>query len=249
MRTAAGAFEVALDFQGLLRSALLAKWCRSRRVVGLANAREGAPLFYHHKVELPAAPLHAIDRYLLLADHLIQEPENSRSFHLPEGTPPPFPGPPPEGFLVLHPFSKGQGKSLSREVLQTILEQWQGDPIVLAGRCSETIPPVPGTIDLLNRTDLHQLIWLIRHARAVVSVDSGPMHLAAALSRPLLGIHTWTDPRRVGPCNPQNRVWKNGRIKHVRDLTNEDAAPGPLPNRSDVPGILAAMKELSAAPE
>src|SRR5207244_10616905 len=70
-------------------------------------------------------------------------------------------------------------------------------------------------IDLTNQTSLLQLIWLIRAAHFIVSVDSGPMHIAAALTDRLLSIHTWTDPRRVGPYNPNAWVWKNGQLCRV----------------------------------
>jgi ADP-heptose:LPS heptosyltransferase len=81
-----------------------------------------------------------------------------------------------------------------------------------------------GVIDLMNRTTLGELIWLMRRASYVVTVDSGPMHLAAALSERVLGIHTWTDPRKVGPYREGCLTWKAGAIRRVKDLTADDAA-------------------------
>ena len=71
---------------------------------------------------------------------------------------------------------------------------------------------------------LLQLIGLLRRARFVVSVDSGPMHLASALRRPLLGLHTWSDPRKVGPYDPGAWVWKAGRILRRHEV--DDALAG-----------------------
>jgi ADP-heptose:LPS heptosyltransferase len=71
---------------------------------------------------------------------------------------------------------------------------------------------------LLNHTTILQLIWLIRRARFVVSVDSGPTHIAAAVSDRLASIHTWTDPQKVGPYNSDAWVWKGGELWQVRDL-------------------------------
>jgi ADP-heptose:LPS heptosyltransferase len=71
---------------------------------------------------------------------------------------------------------------------------------------------------LINQTTLLQLIWLIRAARFTVSVDSGPMHIASALSERLVSIHTWSDPRRVGPYNPEAWIWKGGDLLRVREL-------------------------------
>ena len=80
------------------------------------------------------------------------------------------------------------------------------------------IEPPENCIELTNQTSLLQLIWLIRAARFVVSVDSGPMHIAAAVTDNLLSIHTWTDPRRVGPYNPNAWVWKNGQLFRVSEV-------------------------------
>jgi hypothetical protein len=44
------------------------------------------------------------------------------------------------------------------------------------------------------------------------------MHIAAAVTDQLLSIHTWTDPTRVGPYNPDAWVWKHGNLLRVSDL-------------------------------
>ena len=51
----------------------------------------------------------------------------------------------------------------------------------------------------------------------VVSVDSGPMHLAAAVTDRVLSIHTWSDPLKVGPYRPEAWVWKSDQIRSVRE--------------------------------
>jgi ADP-heptose:LPS heptosyltransferase len=55
-------------------------------------------------------------------------------------------------------------------------------------------------------------------ARFIISVDSGPVHIAAAVNDRLLSIHTWTNPRRVGPYNSDAWIWKNGKILRVSEL-------------------------------
>ncbi len=55
-------------------------------------------------------------------------------------------------------------------------------------------------------------------ARFIISVDSGPMHIAAAVTDRLVSIHTWTDPTRVGPYNPDAWIWKHGNLLRVSDL-------------------------------
>src|SRR5207249_10064243 len=73
-------------------------------------------------------------------------------------------------------------------------------------------------VDLANQTSLVQLSWLLRAAAFVISVDSGPMHVAAAVTTNLVSIHTRTDPRRVGPYNEAATIWKNGKLIRVADL-------------------------------
>ena len=60
----------------------------------------------------------------------------------------------------------------------------------------------------MNQTDLPELIWLLRRSSFIVSVDSGPMHIGAAITPELLSIHTWSDPGSVGPYNPDAWIWK-----------------------------------------
>jgi ADP-heptose:LPS heptosyltransferase len=94
--------------------------------------------------------------------------------------------------------------------------------VVLVGRSEETVLPADGIENLLNRTSLAELIWLIRRAAFVVSVDSGPMHIAAALTSRLISIHTWSDPAKVGPYQPDAWVWKSGRLFQMKQI----ASPG-----------------------
>src|SRR5215470_14899790 len=84
-----------------------------------------------------------------------------------------------------------------------------------AGQTRNRINTPENCVDLTRQTSLLQLIWLIRVARFIVSVESGPMHIAAAVTGNLLSIHTWTDPRRIGPYNPDAWVWKHGKLLRV----------------------------------
>ena len=194
--------ELVLDFQGLLRSALIGRACRGGRFVGLSDAREGARFFYDRSADVSGIP-HAVDRYLALAREAGAGGDGPLEWPLPEGNAPGrFDTP---GYLLLHPFSRGAGKSLTPQEV-TLFCRSLRCPVVIAGRAQTAT----GAFDAfdhvenwLNQTSLVELIWLIRHARFVVSVDSGPMHIAAALGRPLLSIHTWSDPARVGPYAPE----------------------------------------------
>jgi ADP-heptose:LPS heptosyltransferase len=125
--------------------------------------------------------------------------------------------------------------------------------VVLAGTCPLSASPQAwpvNTRDLLNQTTIPQLIFLLRRASAVVTVDSGPMHLAAALDTPLLGIHTWSDPRQVGPYRDGASVWKGGAISRVRDmLPSSQPLTAAVPSDKDMESIARwTIDQLTGAP-
>jgi ADP-heptose:LPS heptosyltransferase len=217
--------DLVLDFQGLLRSALIAKLCREEksRVLGLSDAREGARLFYDATADTSAAT-HAVDRYLALVDLATgARPDETHALEwpLPLGTPVAGAGDDP--FILLHPFSRGAGKSLSATDVIAFCRAAAPSPVVIAGRAGVKLPAIPNALDLLNRTTLLELIWLLRRARWVVSVDSGPMHIAAALTPHLVSIHTWSDPRKVGPYRDDAWILASGRLKQRHQLAAPEA--------------------------
>lgn len=213
--------DLVVDFQGLLRSALISRLCRGGAVAGLSDAREGARFLYDRVADVSGAT-HAVDRYLRLVAEVGVPILPELEWPLPEGNPPPGFSP-SEPFVLLHPFSRGEGKSLTARQVQEFSAAVAPLRVVLAGR-TDTQIDVPGNVtDLLNRTTLAELIWLIRRASFVVSVDSGPMHIAAALTTSLLSIHTWSDPAKVGPYRPESWVWKNRTLFQMRDLAKPEA--------------------------
>ncbi len=199
-----------VDLQGLLRSALMAKCSGGREIYGLSDAREGAGFFYTRWAKTDPAE-HAVRRYLRCLPLLgIGEPETCE-FVLPVGG---VPSGVPRDCLVLHPYARGAGKSMTSEAIRAFVHGCgKGRKIVLVGvgRPPESLPPE--VLDLTGKTSLGELIGIFRGARFVVSVDSGPMHLAAALGVPLLGIHTWSDPRLVGPYREDAWIWQGGEIR------------------------------------
>ena len=230
--------ELVLDFQGLLRSALIGRLCRSGELVGLSDAREGARFLYDRVADVRGVN-HAVDRYLELVSVLGIDPAPPLEWPLPQGSVPAgFAAAAP--FVLLHPFSRGAGKSLTPADVATFCRALAPVEVVLAGHCNEQAPPLDNVTKRLNRTTLPELIWLIRKAAFVVSVDSGPMHIAAALTPRLLSIHTWSDPRKVGPYQPEAWVWKDRALFQMKDL----AAPQshqPAPGIAEVARFVSAM--------
>ena len=238
------ASDLVLDFQCLLRSALAGRACRRAdgMFLGLSDAREGARFFYDRVVSVGRE--HAVDRYLKIPVALGLDTSGPAIWHLPAGSP-------PQGlnlaepFCLLHPFSRGAGKSLSVEDVAAFAKALR-HPVVLAGRTDERIPATENVVDLLNRTSIPELIWLIRQARFVVSVDSGPMHIAAAITSRLLGIHTWSDPARVGPYEPEAWIWKDRLLTRVADMRHPSPKPATAP---DAKSIAAFVREQMTAKE
>ena len=232
--------DLILDFQGLLRTALVARAFRGVPVIGLSDAREGAR-FVQTKT-IPVDPkAHAVERYLALAAATGATLAGPPEFALPEGDRP-SESIPAEPFIVFHPFSRGRGKSLAPESV-TAFCRAVDFPIVLVGRTDLEVPDLPPNVtNLLNRTSLTELLWLLRHAAFVVSVDSGPMHLAAAVTDKLLAIHTWSDPCQVGPYRPGAHVWKARNFFPALDPVSS-SAPEVIPAAQDAEQIARWVRE------
>ena len=234
--------DMALDLQCLLRSGVMAACSRAKTIFGLDDAREGAGFFYTNKIGVRRYE-HAVCRYLRAIPALGIDPSTPWQWNLPAGEPcrafsPTTP------YIVLHPFSRGAGKSMDAAAIRSFVQAFQSTNqsqilIVGAGKSGEDLGN--GVINLLGKTNLLELISLLRGASFVVSVDSGPMHLAAALEVPLLSIHTWSDPRLVGPYSDKVWIWQGGEIRRQ----NLDAAT--LPERAFTEADAAAIGEFAAA--
>jgi ADP-heptose:LPS heptosyltransferase len=231
--------DIALDFQGLLRSALMAKVSGAKEVYGMNDGREFSRLFYKRSAKVNRRE-HAVERYLKLAEMVGAKVGDALRCPLPSGDVlPRFDEWPP--FILLHPFSRGDSKSLSNRCIEEICRAFAPTRVVVVGQSIRKINPPENCVELTNQTSILQLIRLIRTASFIISVDSGPIHIAAAVTDRLLSIHTWTDPRRVGPYNPDAWIWKHGKIIRVSDLeTTRLKKHGRRFRTKDV----AALKEL-----
>jgi heptosyltransferase-1 len=194
--------DYAVDFQGLLKSALAASAARPGRLYGFdpAQIRErSAALFYTHRIF--AHSPHVVDRNLELAAALpagAASPASPASFPLPPGTPE---GDLPSGdFVLASPLAGWASKQWPldhyRALAARLLAEC-GIPLVLNGPPGAAFHHVEPA--LVHYSGLAGLIYATRRAAAVVGVDSGPLHLAAALSKPGVAIFGPTDPARNGP--------------------------------------------------
>ncbi|MDF1656421.1 MAG: glycosyltransferase family 9 protein [Verrucomicrobiales bacterium] len=214
-------YDLALDFQGLLRTGLLARLSGAGKIVGFRQAREGAHRFYGQKICVQNwQKMHAVDRNREIPGAFGIE-TTPVEFPFPEGEPV---EPAPDSdrpALVFHPFSRGVGKSLSADEVVELSEAVSPAPVWLVGVANEELSSKEwpeNVTNYLNCTNLRQLITLIRAAAWTLSVDSGPMHLAAGISDRVLSIHTWSDPLMVGPWRPKAWIWRDGQIREINSI-------------------------------
>ena len=201
--------EIAIDFQGLIQSALVGRAARPKNFIGLHRslARESlAALFYTQQVR--AVGPHCVEMNLQLsaaagATQLTDQawlPTGHAEGKLPSGP-----------FVFASPFAGWASKQwpLDRYLLLAEALKAEGLPLVV------NVPPGLGTkLAGLPGLKIHEsgipgLIDATRRATAIVGVDSGPMHLAAALAKPGVAIFGPTDPARNGPFRSRLMVLRD----------------------------------------
>jgi heptosyltransferase I len=182
----------------------------------LSDAREGARWFYTHWVPVGTPERHAIERYLCVTEALgcgrgpVEFP-----FATDERDREQVAALAPERYAVLLPGTNWPTKRWPVERFAGLIEPLRerfGLTAVVAGGPTETdlgakiAAVAPGVIDLTGRTSLRQLVALLERAALVVANDSGPMHIAAALGRPLVTPFGPTNPVRTGPYGRMESV-------------------------------------------
>jgi lipopolysaccharide heptosyltransferase I len=246
-------FDLVLDLQGLLRSGLLTAATGARRRVGFAAAREGARWFYTDLIPGGSRDSgHAVDRYWCVAQALGAS-DGPVTFRVPvaeaarrwaaetlRGCPRPWvlvgvgarwPTKrwPPEHFAAL------AGRAQAR-FGGTVIFVGRGDEAPLARAAAARLPGP--TRDLTDGTSLPQLAAVLSLADVMVANDTGPLHLAVALGRPVVAPYTCTTVRLTGPYGPaaagavETRVWcqgsylrRCGRLDCMRELTPDRLWP------------------------
>jgi lipopolysaccharide heptosyltransferase I len=207
-------FDLVIDLQGLLRSGLMTAASGAARRIGLSSAREGATLFYTDIVRVANFnAIHAVDRYWLVAEALdagagpktfrvpipdaeqLWAAEQLRTYARP--------------WLVVGPGSRWRTKRWPTSAFAVLARQAQeqfGGTVLFVGSAGETFlaRSVAAQLagpwrDLTGRTTLPQLAALLARADVVLANDTGPLHLAAALGRPVVAPYTCTSIRLNGP--------------------------------------------------
>lgn len=190
-RLRARRFQTAIDFQGLIKSALTASFAKPERIYGYhrSQARESlAALFYSGAIKTAAT--HVVDQYREIAAGA-GATAIARSFFIPEGRPE---GTLPSGdFILANPLAGWGSKQWPLEMYLDLARKLDV-PLVL-----NAPQPIHAPGAHVHVSGIAGLIDATRRAAAVIGVDSGPLHLAAALGKPGVAIFGPTDPARNGP--------------------------------------------------
>jgi lipopolysaccharide heptosyltransferase I len=205
--------EVVIDFQGLVQSALAGRAAQPKVFYGFDSsvAREPfASVFYTHRIAVKGP--HRVERNLQLVA-AAGASEMTHDAWLPAGQ---DEGSLPQGpFVLASPFAGWTSKQWPIENYESLAERLKPEGLELVANVPERRA---SELSGLNRVRLHSssiagLIAATRRSTAVVGVDSGPLHLAAALHKPGVGLFGPTDPARTGPYGDSMAVLRAENTK------------------------------------
>ncbi len=249
-------YDLVIDLQGLFRSGYFTWVTGAKWRVGFADAREMAPMFYNKRLPKRSADEHAVEHNYRVAEALgftrvkptidlaITDDERLRAKSILEGVGV------AEGaeYAAVLPSARWETKQWLPERFSELIDRIanerglrsviMGAPderelcAKIANRCTSS------PVDISGTTNLRELAAIIEKAAVVVCHDSGPMHLAAALDRPMVSILGPTNPLRTGPWGHQDSVVR-------RDL---DCSPCYLKRLSQCRYDHSCMKELPVEP-
>jgi ADP-heptose:LPS heptosyltransferase len=231
----AARFDVALDLQGLIKSGILIGFTRAPLRIGFGAGwcrERPSALATNRRVTPPVHARHVVDQYLSLLEALGIK-ERVAEFRLPSD---------PAAEARMDEFFAGAGLKPRNRVV--VLNPGAGRPekrwpverfralataLTGAGRAYVVVVWGPGEetaaraiasaggphVLLAPPTDLLALIALLRRAGVVVAADTGPLHLAAALGTPCVGLYGPTRAERNGPYGAGHRTLQapDGRVE------------------------------------
>ncbi len=218
-------FDLVVDLQGLLRSAAIGWLSGSPLFVGFATGREGSPWFYSKSVPVPSLEMHAVDRYLLVAKAVgASEPGIPEfRFRIPQSDHEEVdrlllrsgvvPG---TSWVAMNVSARWPTKRWPFESFAEVADRLQHEgygAVVLIGGPDERVAvaavrgkmKVPA-IDLTGATPVGLLPALLRRASLLLTNDSGPMHIAAAVGTPVVALFGPTSALLTGPYGVGHHV-------------------------------------------
>ena len=215
------------------------------------GAREGSWLAYTHHIAVATLDMHAVDRYLSVGPLLGLDTDPADfSFPIPPaavnriGALIEYYGIEGKKLAVLAPGTIWQTKQWRSAGFAEVARYFQqkGFAVTLIGAsrertvCAEVAAAAPGVVNLAGETTLSEVAALIRRAAICVTNDSGPMHLAVALDRPVVSVFGPTDRIWIGPYGRPDAVLQ----------ASLPCSPCYLRQLSRCPNGHACMREVSA---
>lgn len=210
-------FDLVIDLQCLARSAAFAWLADGRRLIGLDEVREGARGFYDVVVRRASFHTHAVDWYLAVLQQL-GAPVHDDFVWLPERSVVaaavrskwPGAGPGEGRWIALQPGARWDNKRWPAEHFATLIRLIArenpavrfailGGPADLGIGESIARAAPERCLNLCGRTSLPEMVEWVRRCDLMVTNDTGPMHVAAALGKPLVALFGPTEPDRTGP--------------------------------------------------
>jgi heptosyltransferase-1 len=222
-------YDVVVDFQGAVRSALLARWSGAPVVFGSTQPRENAAsMLYTRKVE-DRSNTHVVDQAVALARAIIPDASADSPLELPvdpdaESTISALLGD-LNKFAILNPGA-GWGakrwpaerygevaKELARDGLTSLVNYGPGEEVLAAA-----VEQASAGAARRVKCSISELIALTRRAHIFIGGDTGPLHLAAAVKIPVVAIFGPTNPARNGPFGTRSIVLRsaNSLTDHSR---------------------------------
>jgi len=218
-------FDLVFDLQGLLRTAVMTRFSGAKMRVGLQTAREGAHLACHYTILDSGKNVPAHTRYWRVAEAVGMGDQKRQTFIKvsPEDhtwvqqQAAQLKGP----ILAIHPGARWATKRWPVEKLAVVTSQAIrkfGFSAVILGSADEkpvaaqlvhilkSFTPSASVLNLTGETSLKQLAGMLSASTVLLSNDSGPMHLAAGLGTPVLGVFTATNALRSGPPGDQHEL-------------------------------------------
>jgi heptosyltransferase I len=215
------AFDWVIDLQCLMRSGVFAWLANGKLTIGLDEPREGARGFYDLIVRRPSAVTHAVDWYLGVLpplgvpvdagfQWLPERPSLTESVRRkwPVGE---------ARWIILQPGARWPNKLWPAESFAELVRRLAaanpGVHFAILGSeedraLGKVIAQADGRrcLDLTGRLSLPEMVEWIRLGELMVTNDTGPMHVAAALGRPVVALFGPTEPRRTGPYRQLDHV-------------------------------------------
>lgn len=208
-------YDLAIDLQGLLRSAVITLFSGAPVRAGFSDARELSPLLYNLKVP-GGRNLHAVDRYLKLASLVSADTEVSHSadkvrFPLPELKSIDLPA---ETYYIVVPGARWENKRWPVEYFIDVINSLPYKAVITGTKedigLAERIVSETGdrSINMTGKTGIKELISYVKGASFLLSNDTGTMHLGAALSVPVFAVFGPTDDALTGPYGEKKKVFR-----------------------------------------